>query len=156
NDTGDRSLERWNSIGRQVEAARKALGSGEETALGRVARAVDRYYERLEEEGLADEQLAQGGEPPAVDTVADAPLWLSLPLAGAGAALYAVPYQLTRFAASRIADATDELSTYKLGVGLLAYPLWAAGLCGAGFLVLPAPLAVGFAGVVIVSPFAAL
>jgi hypothetical protein len=155
NDTGDRSLERWNAIGRQVEAARRALRGGGEADVERVARAVDRYYERLTEEGLADEQLARG-DPGSVNTVADAALWLSLPLAAVGTALYAVPYQLTRFAAPRIADAADELSTYKLAVGLLAYPIWAAGLSGAGFVVLPAPLAAAFAAVVVASPFAAL
>ena len=158
NDTGARSLERWNTIGRQVEAARKALRGpgGGEARFERIGRAVGRYYERLEEEGLADEQLAAGGDPGAVDTVADAALWLSLPLAAVGAALYAVPYQLTRLAAARIATEQDELSTYKLGVGLLAYPIWAAGLCGASFLVLPPPLAAAFSAVAVASPFAAL
>ncbi len=117
---------------------------------------MSRYYERLEEEGLADEQLACGVVAATVNTLADAALWLSLPLAVAGTALYAVPYQLTRLASQRIADETDELSTYKIGVGLLAYPLWAAGLTGAGFLLLPLPLAAGFGGVVLTSPFAAL
>ena len=156
NDTGDRSLERWNTIGRQVEAAAKALrGRGGSTA-PQVDRAVARYYERLEEEGLADEQLADGGDPGTVDTVADAALFLSLPLAAAGAVLYALPFQLTRLLAERIADDTDELSTYKIGVGLLAYPIWAAGLVAGGFVLLPPPLSAGFAAVAITSPFAAL
>jgi glycerol-3-phosphate O-acyltransferase / dihydroxyacetone phosphate acyltransferase len=168
NDTGDRSLARWNTIGRQVEAARKALrgdhagggsqtpGSAGEARVDRVARAVGRYYERLDEEGLGDEQLAAGGDPGTVDTVADAAFWLSAPLAAFGAVVYAVPYTLTRLAALRIAEEPDELSTYKLGVGLLAYPLWAAGVSGAGFLILPPPLGVAFAAAVVASPFAAL
>ncbi len=156
NDTGERSLERWNTIGRQVEAARRALRHGGEAAFEGVARAVGRYYERLEEEGFADEQLAHGSAPGRVDTLADAALWLSLPLAAVGAALYAVPYQLTRLASRRIAEEDDELSTYKLGVGLLAYPLWAAGLSGASFLVLPPPLAAAFTAAAVASPFAAL
>jgi glycerol-3-phosphate O-acyltransferase / dihydroxyacetone phosphate acyltransferase len=156
NDSGDRSLERWNSIGRQVEAARKALRGVGEATVERVERAVSGYYARLEEEGLADEQLAAGGEPAAVDTLADAALVLALPLAAAGAALYFLPYQLTRLAAQRIADDTDELSTYKIGAGLLIYPVWAAALVGAGALLLPPPLSAGFAFVVIASPFAAL
>ena len=156
NDTGDRSLERWNTIGRQVEAARKALRGTGEARVDRVGRSVGRYYERLEEEGLADEQLAHGSDPGTVDTVAAAAFWLSLPLAVFGAAVHAVPYQLTRLAASRIAHEDDELSTYKLGVGLLAYPLWAATLSGASFLVLPPPLAAAFSAAVVASPFAAL
>jgi 1-acyl-sn-glycerol-3-phosphate acyltransferase len=156
NDTGDRSMERWNSIGRQVEAARKALRDVDEATVQGIAEAVDRYHARLAEEGLADEQLAGGRDPGAVNTLEDAALWLSLPLAAAGTALYAVPYQLTRFASGRVANEPDELSTYKLGVGLLAYPIWAAGLLGAGWLVLPAPLAAGWSAVVLASPFAAL
>ncbi len=156
NDVGDPSLERWNTIGRQVEAARKALRAGREDRVSNVAHAVGRYYDRLAEEGLADDQLAHDAETGSVDTLADVALWLALPLAAAGYVLYAVPYQLTRVAASRIAKETDELSTYKLGVGLIAYPAWAAGLTAAGFVVLPLPFAAGFAGVVATSPFAAL
>jgi 1-acyl-sn-glycerol-3-phosphate acyltransferase len=156
NDEGARSFERWNTIGRQVEAARKALRAGGEPKVVAVGRAVGAYYERLAEEGLADEQLAHGVDPGTVDTLASAALWLSLPLAAAGAALYAVPYHATSLIASRIASSPDELSTYKVGVGLLSYPLWAAALTGAGFVLLPAPIAVGFSGVVLASPFAAL
>jgi hypothetical protein len=156
NDEGARSFERWNAIGRQVEAARKALRDGGEPTVAAVSRAVSAYYDRLAEEGLADEQLAHGGDPGAVDTLASAALWLSLPLAAAGAALYAVPYQLTRVLASRIAKSADELSTYKVGVGLLAYPLWAAALTGVGLVLLPPPVSLGFGGVVLASPFAAL
>jgi 1-acyl-sn-glycerol-3-phosphate acyltransferase len=156
NDSGDRTLEGWNAIGRRVEAARKALRGVDEATVEAVAEVVGGYYARLEEEGLADEQLAGGRDPGASNTVADAALVLSLPLALAGAALYAVPYQLTRFAASRITHETDEVSTYKIGVGLLAYPIWAAGLIGAGWLALPVPLAAGWSAVVVASPFAAL
>jgi 1-acyl-sn-glycerol-3-phosphate acyltransferase len=156
NDTGDRSLERWSSIGRQVEAAEKALRAGGSSEVGAIRAALERYYERLEEEGLADEQLAPGGDPAPGRTLEGAALWLSLPLAAAGAVLYAVPYQITRFASARIAEGEDELSTYKLGVGLLAYPVWAAVLAGAGFVLLPPPAALGFGLVVVTSPFAAL
>jgi 1-acyl-sn-glycerol-3-phosphate acyltransferase len=156
NDDGDRSLGRWNSIGRQVEAARKALREGNEAAVSAIAEAVGRYYARLEEEGLADEQLASSGDPGAVNTLADAALWLSLPLAAAGAVIYAAPYQLTRALSGRIAKEDDELSTYKIAVGLAAYPIWAMVVAGAGFAILPPPVSIGFAAVVVTSPFAAL
>src|SRR6185369_1085732 len=113
-------------------------------------------YARLEEEGLADEQLAGGADPRRASTLADAALILSLPLAVAGLVIYAIPYQLTRFAAERIANDPDELSTYKLGVGMLAYPIWAAGVIGAGALLTPPPIAAGIAAVTLTSPFAAL
>jgi glycerol-3-phosphate O-acyltransferase/dihydroxyacetone phosphate acyltransferase len=156
NDTGARTLERWNSIGRQVEAARRSLAGMDEAAIGEVAEAVERYYERLAEEGLADEQLRAGGDPAPGSTLRDAALLLSLPLAAVGAALYAPPYYLTRFLANRIANDPDELSTYKIAVGLLAHPLWAAGLTGAAFALTPPPISAGLAAVAITSPFAAL
>jgi 1-acyl-sn-glycerol-3-phosphate acyltransferase len=156
NDSGDRSLERWSTIGRQVEAAEKALRGGGASDVAAIRAAVERYYLRLDEEGLADVELAPGGDPSPGSTLETAALWLSLPLAAAGTMLYAIPYQVTRFAAARIAEGEDELSTYKLGVGLLAYPVWAAVLAGAGFVLLPPPAALGFGLVVVTSPFAAL
>jgi hypothetical protein len=158
NDSGPRTLERWNTIGRQVEAARKALREGGEATVAAVGDAVGLYYARLEEEGLADEQLAAGAGPVGEGSgrLADAAMIAVLPLAAAGAALYAAPYFLTRVLAERIAKETDELSTYKIGVGLLAYPVWAAGLAGAGALLLPPPLSAAFGAVVVTSPFATL
>jgi glycerol-3-phosphate O-acyltransferase/dihydroxyacetone phosphate acyltransferase len=158
NDSGPRTLERWNTIGRQVEAARKALRDGGEGTVAAVGDAVGRYYARLEEEGLADEQLAAGAGPveEGGSRMADAAMIAVLPLAAAGAVLHAAPYFLTRVLAERIADEPDEQSTYKIGVGLLAYPVWAAGLAGAGALLLPPPLAAAFGAVVVTSPFAAL
>ena len=48
------------------------------------------------------------------------------------------------------------MSTVKLGAALVVYPLWAAGLVGLSFVLLPPPLSLGAAAVVIASPFAAL
>ena len=48
------------------------------------------------------------------------------------------------------------MSTVKLGAALVVYPLWAAGLVGLSLVVLPPPLSLGAAAVVIASPFAAL
>ncbi len=156
NDLGDKSLERWNSIGRQVEAARKALGDADEATVKEVSDVVTRYYERLLEEGLADEQLATGAVPGKTNTVADAALLFSLPLAALGAVLYAPPWHLTRILANKVAKEQDELSTYKLGVGLLAYPAWAAALTAAGFMLTPPPISLGIGAAVVASPFAAL
>jgi 1-acyl-sn-glycerol-3-phosphate acyltransferase len=155
NDAGDRSLAGWNSIGRRVEAARKALRGTDEATVEAIAAAVDRYHARLAEEGLADDQLATAEER-APRFAADLALWLALPLAALGTLLFAAPYQLTRVLAARGAAEMDELSTYKLGVGLLAYPIWAALLLGAGFAWLPLRLASIAAAVVLLSPFAAL
>jgi len=155
NDTGDRSLARWNSIGRQVEAARHALRDGGEATAARVAAAVDHYYARLASEGLDDAQLAAGEAPPG-SLFAAAWLMALLPFAALGIALYALPYRLPTLAAKRVANEADEISTYKLGAGLLVYPIWAAGLIGLSVALLLAKLAVLSVVVVLLSPFAAL
>jgi hypothetical protein len=69
-------------------------------------------------------------------------------------ALYAIPYFVPRFIA-RSHD-PDAVSTVKLGAALVVYPVWMAGLVGMSFIVLPPPLSLGAAAVVIASPFAAL
>jgi hypothetical protein len=48
------------------------------------------------------------------------------------------------------------VSTIKLGAALVVYPLWAAGLIAASLAVLPPPLSLVAAAVVVASPFAAL
>jgi hypothetical protein len=50
----------------------------------------------------------------------------------------------------------DTVSTVKLATSLVVYPLWAAGLVGWSLVLLPPPLSLGAAAVVIVSPFVAL
>jgi 1-acyl-sn-glycerol-3-phosphate acyltransferase len=158
NDTGDRSLVRWNSIGRDVEAALKALRAGgkDEEASASVGGAVDRYYELLAASGLDDAQLALGEAPPG-SLVKAALLVLLLPVAAFGIVLYALPYRLPTLAARRVAASeADEISTYKLGAGLLVYPIWAATFIALAAVFLPGWLAALSAGAVLLSPFAAL
>ena len=158
NDTGDRSLARWNSIGRDVEAALKALHAGGKAveASATVGGAVDRYYDLLAVEGLDDTQLALG-DAPRGSLAKGAMLVLLLPLAALGIVLYALPYRLPTLAARRVAPrSADEISTYKLGAGLLVYPIWAAACITLAVVFLPGWLAAVSAGVVVLSPFAAL
>jgi hypothetical protein len=161
NDAGDGSMERWNSIGRQVEAASKALKGADKATLDRIERAVSRYHELLSLEGLVDEQLVADRTGPAEEP-GSAQAWARtagmiaiLPLAIAGMGLYFIPYQLPRLVAKR-ADEADVVSTFKLGTGLLAYPLWASMLTAGSFVLLPLPLAIGAVPVMLASPFAAL
>jgi hypothetical protein len=82
---------------------------------------------------------------------------LILPLALPGALLWWLPYQLPRLVAARLARGErDVVSTYKLAVGLVAFPLWAAGLIAGSFAWLWWPVALAAAAVAVVSPFAAL
>lgn len=155
NDTGDRSLLRWNSIGREVKTARRALRDGDEAKVGRIGAAVDRYYDLLAQEGLDDAQLA-AGEAPRGSPWGAVALILALPLAVLGVMLYALPYRMPKLVAKRVANEADEISTYKLGAGLLVYPIWAAALIALGAALLPAKLAAVSAAVALLSPVAAL
>ena len=87
--------------------------------------------------------------------------WLSraalAPLAVPGFVLYFIPYWIPSLVAERTArDSADDVSTIKLGVALVVYPLWAAGLVGMSLVLIPPPLSLLAALVVVASPFAAL
>jgi 1-acyl-sn-glycerol-3-phosphate acyltransferase len=159
NEEPDRTLERWNGIGRQVELASRTLHSTDPELLARVAARVDAYYAELERLGLTDEQVAPGGAGAAAPREAPPgePMWLRAalaPLAASGFALYALPYFLPRWLA-RKQDA-DAVSTFKLGAALIVYPLWMGGLVAGSLVLLPPPLSLAAAAIAIASPFAAL
>jgi len=157
NETGDRSMERWNSIGRRVEAANKALQGSGEAAVAKIRKAVDTYYTELERAGLSDHQLgADLPERERGDLAGAIVLLMVLPLALLGMLLYWAPYQMPRLAARKVGQDADRRSTAKLVSGLLAYPAWGAGLAAASFLALPTTSALGAFAVIALSPFAAL
>jgi glycerol-3-phosphate O-acyltransferase / dihydroxyacetone phosphate acyltransferase len=156
NDAGERSLGAWSDVGRQVELANRTLRSVDAALVARVADRVDAYYAELERLGLVDDQVT-GGAGAHARHAAPAPAWQRAalaPLAAAGFALYAIPYFLPRWFA-RASD-PDAVSTIKLGAALVVYPVWAAGLVTGALLVLPPPLSLAAAAVVLASPFAAL
>jgi glycerol-3-phosphate O-acyltransferase/dihydroxyacetone phosphate acyltransferase len=157
NRAGERSLARLNEIGRQVEAARKALGPDDESLYREISDAVGAYYEALQAAGISDHDIEQTGEPPRTRRSKRLKLALTLPLAMPGVLLWWLPYQVPRFVAARLAKGErDSVSTYKLATGLVLFPLWAAGLVGGSFALLPWPAAVGASAVAVTSPFAAL
>lgn len=153
NDAGDASLVGWNQFGRQVELAGKTLRDAAPGLVADVRFHVERYYAELARLGLADGMVASAR---AVDKPRSR--WLRraalAPLAVPGFALYAIPYFIPRLAA-RTTD-PDAVSTVKLGTALVVYPLWAAGLVTLSFVVIPPPLSLAAAAVVLASPFAAL
>jgi hypothetical protein len=156
NGAGRRSMSGLNEIGRQVEAVRKALGDGQ-PAYDEIGEAVGGYYAALEAAGLADHDVEAAGAPPRSRRRTRAGMALLLPLALPGALLWWLPYQLPRLVAARLARGDrDVVSTYKLAVGLVAFPLWAAGLIAGSFVFLPWSVALAAAAVAVVSPFAAL
>lgn len=156
NSAGERSMAGLNEIGRHVEAARKALGDGQAT-YREIAEAVGGYYAALDAAGLADHDVEAAGAPPRSRRRTRATMALLLPLALPGALLWWLPYQVPRLVAARLARGErDVVSTYKLAVGLVAFPLWAAGLVAGSFVWLPWPVALAAAAIGVVSPFAAL
>ena len=73
-----------------------------------------------------------------------------------GMVLYWAPYQLPRAITRRLHGDADVTSTYKLGIGLLVHPLWAAIAITVAFLTLDRSVAALATAVVLTSPFAAL
>jgi glycerol-3-phosphate O-acyltransferase/dihydroxyacetone phosphate acyltransferase len=157
NESGDVSLAQWNSIGRAVEAAKKAFDASDPAKVEPVARSVTAYFEALERAGLRDELLASKAPPAPRGGSFGAFVRRALfPLAALGVILYFVPYQIPRAVARREADA-DVHSTLKLGTGLAVFPIWAALLATAlGLFVHPGWLAAVLASIAVLAPFIAL
>lgn len=152
-DAGDPTLGGWSNVGRAVEDASRTLRTVDPQLVAKVASSVDAYDRELERLGVSDAQIA--GTLPAAPP--SPPLWLRVvraPLAASGIALYAIPYWVPRWLA-RNAD-SDAISSVKLGAALVVYPVWAAGLVVGAFVLLPPPLSVIAATIVVTSPFAAL
>ena len=161
-EAGDGSLEAWNEIGRQVEAARKAIGPDHAALYAEIKASVALYFDALEATGVTDEEVARGDTraPVTGKKRRAALLALALPLAIPGAVLYWLPYQIPRIVSRRALkeghEERDVVSTYKLATGLVVFPLWAGALVGASFVFLPPPLSFAAAAVAVASPFAAL
>ena len=160
-DAGERSLGTLSDIGRQVGLAHRTLRVVDAALIARVAERIDAYYAELERLGLVDGQVvgtrpkpAEPAEPAARPATSPWRRIALAPLAATGFVLYAIPYFLPRWFA-RSTD-PDAVSTIKLGAALVVYPVWAAGLIVGSFLLLPPPLSLLAAAVVLASPFAAL
>jgi hypothetical protein len=172
NDAADRSLSHLNQIGRRIEQARAVLGASDPDTVAAIEKRVDDYWMALEDAGATDDLVARFarrtraleagesvGEEPRIASSRLA--WgalriVTLPLAAIGMVLWYLPYQVPRAVTRRLGDDPDVSSTYKLGVGLLVHPLWAALLLSLAFWRLPTESAIGATIVVLTSPFAAL
>jgi glycerol-3-phosphate O-acyltransferase/dihydroxyacetone phosphate acyltransferase len=161
NEERERSLERINVFGRRIEEARRVLSESDPDTVKTLEDRLRVYFDKVVAEEATDEHVARvahGGsskvEPARLARAAA--MILTLPLAVFALVLYFLPYQLPRFVTKRIGDDPDVSSTYKLGVGLLVYPLWAALAIALAFLRLPTENAVFTTVLVLASPFAAL
>jgi 1-acyl-sn-glycerol-3-phosphate acyltransferase len=155
-DAGDRSLQGWNSIGLRVKEARRALEERQGELVDEVGRAVRRYDEGLAAAGLSEAQLLAGEGDPGARALRRLVLIALLPLALLGAALYWAPYQVPKLAPRLARGEVDVVSTYKLGLGLLAFPTWALLLALLALVALPAPWGAPGAALAVALPFAVL
>lgn len=153
-DAGDPSLAGWSAIGRQVQAARRAL-DGDPAAVEAIRRAVGAYYRKLDDLGLDDADVAGPAPRAAAGALRKLSLLSTLPFAATGYLLYSAPYFTIGLLAGRVKSG-DETSTIKLGAGLVLYPLWCLLLLVVSILCTPWPWSLGAAAIVLVSPFAAV
>ena len=167
-----RSLALVNEIGRRIETARRVLQTSAPEAVAEIEARVAAYWSALEDAGASDALVARfarrsvtltAGEDGGLElTIApERVAWgalrvLTLPLALLGMVIYWLPYQLPRAVARRLHGDPDVTSTYKLGVGLIVHPLWAATVITLAFVKLPIGLAVLATIATLAAPFAAL
>ena len=122
-----------------------------------VADAVETYAQARNATGLTDAQVARGtGRFRVSRLVRGLGLVLVLPLALAGALLYQVPYRVPRLASRLAKGELDVVSTYKLALGLVAFPVWLALLLTLACTQLTGTLRLGALALVLVTPFCAL
>jgi 1-acyl-sn-glycerol-3-phosphate acyltransferase len=166
------SLTQMNELGRRIEEARRILHASAPEVVKAIETRVAAYWAALDDAEASDQLVvrfarralaaAAGrdvGLEPSVSLERAA--WgalrlLALPLAALGMVLYWAPYQLPRAVARRLHGDPDVTSTYKLGVGLLVHPLWAAMAIAIAFVRLEPSHALLATAVVLTSPFAAL
>lgn len=124
-----------------------------------VVEAVDRYVHARAALGLTEEQVARGQEVLDPRRLLRAFLLsLSAPLALVGALLYQLPYRLPRLVAARLSQGEgDVISSYKLGVALLAFPIWIGALIAAALaLVHPAWGRLACVALIVASPLCSI
>jgi glycerol-3-phosphate O-acyltransferase / dihydroxyacetone phosphate acyltransferase len=149
-------LVRLNQLGRRVEAARQIMrGTAHDERIAELAQQVEAYYQQLARAGVTDAQVAGTIQVPPQAWLRAVWLLMLVPLAVVGVVLYWIPYQIPRLAYT-LTKEKDVISTYKLGLGLLVYPLWAIALLVVSWFVVPAPWVWGSGLLAILSPFAAL
>ncbi len=112
-------------IAREVVVAAHALGP-DDPRYRAVVDAISEYSRSLSAAKITDRQVAGGRS--LTFRRALRGLWLMLlaPFALLGALLWLVPYRLPRLATSLAKGEIDVVSTYKLGIGMVAFPTWLA------------------------------
>ena len=161
NDQKARTLENINVLGRRIEEARRVLSQTAPETVSAIEAKLRDYLTKLDALEVTDEAVARishgGGIEIASDRLARAvAMILTLPAAMIAFLVYFLPYQLPRLVTRKIGDDPDTSSTYKLGVGLVVYPVWALLLIVLAFVELRLSTASIATGLLLLSPFAAL
>ncbi len=176
NDAGTGAdLLELNRLGRRIEQARRQLMAASPPSAGDDERRIPgggdavaglearlrAYFDALDDADVSDKDVVAFArrEPvriPPARVARAAVLALVLPLALAGMVVHYLPYQVPRIVTQRLKGDPDVTSTYKLGVGLVVFPLWSAILAFLAFTKLPHLEAAIASLVVVASPFAAL
>jgi 1-acyl-sn-glycerol-3-phosphate acyltransferase len=164
NEAEDVSLENLNRVGRRIEQARRVLANMSPEEVKTIEDRLRAYGRRLDLEETSDDRVARvaHGRPrldvaPREAAFRAALMVLTLPLAAFAAVVYWLPYQLPRFVTKKLNEDPDTASTYKLGVGLVVSPVWAAIAIAFAFWRLPTTeYALAATALLLVSPFAAL
>ncbi|MEZ4365591.1 MAG: 1-acyl-sn-glycerol-3-phosphate acyltransferase [Kofleriaceae bacterium] len=156
-DDAARSLPGQHALGLRVGAAQRVLAAAAPAEVEALLAEVARYDDALAAVGLDDEVVALG----VVSRRAGA--WLralamvvTAPLALVGLALYYLPYVLPRAITRRLGPTTDAVSTYKLGVALVVYPLWFTVGVVLALLLVPWPWSALAVAALVVTPWAVL
>jgi glycerol-3-phosphate O-acyltransferase/dihydroxyacetone phosphate acyltransferase len=141
---------------REAIRAHRELAARDPARAAALREALERFADDLEDAGLAAHEVPAAYAPTVVARYAlreGVALALGLPLALAGVALHAAPYQATALAVRLLRPEADVAATYKIVAGLVLYPLawagtawlaWAAGGAGLATAVLVALLPTGF------------
>lgn len=144
------------SLGDEIATARAVVTVGAQlqqlapARIDAVRTTVQTYFDQLARSELRDIDVAAPNRRRPLSELLR--LATTAPLALVGLLLYAVPYPLPRIVARR-ADDADMVSTLKLGVALLLYPVWATLLVVATMFVLPWPASLGISILALVAPF---
>ena len=143
-------------LAKQVAAARDALAALDVPRTDRLRDAVSAYREALDALHVRDADVRRGAAGGSVDLFRRLGHFLLAPFALVASVLYLIPYPLPRLIARWTKGTDDVKSTYKLGVGLLIFPLWALVLTGIATRLFEGPLLPIAIAVIWGSPFAAL
>lgn len=156
NDNKEATLLDRHNIGQEASRLRAMIESAPGNELAAIIEAVEKYFANLDAARTTDRFVARGIGFDSGRAIRGAILLLLLPLSLLGMLLYYVPYLLPRIVGCTAQGEIDVVSTYKLGTGLLVYPLWFALLAALIHFAAPAPWNTYGIAIAALAPFAAL